>query len=698
MTSSLRPFFEPRGVAIIGASSKPDKLSYGILKNLLSYGYEGAVYPVNPRADTILGLTCYADISAVPDPLDLAVIVLTSGAIPSVLEACGRRGIQAVTVISGGFREVGKEGERLEEEVLRIAKERGIRMIGPNCVGTMNMITGLNTTFINGMPDKGGIGFISQSGALGGGVVSHIVGKGIGFSHLLSLGNEADVDETDMIEYLSQDKHTHVIAVYVEGIRDGEKFLRVCRSVTSMKPVVILKAGRSEEGARAVSSHTGTLAGSHTAYSAAFKQAGAIEVFSVRDLLNVSMALDWQNIPQGNRVAIITNSGGPAALASDSLAENHVSLAAISKPSQFLLREKLNPAAQVKNPVDMLGGANADEYAHALDVCLKDEGVDMVLAILVPTALVNTEKVAEAIANAARNTEKPVIACMMGSDCVSGARLVLHSRQVPMVDYPEMAGVMFGSLIKLMDKMKEGGASTSSRFKGDKEKVNRILKENSDRKMWGEHDTRPLLEKYGIMLVPGILTAGQDKALEAASRLGYPVVLKVASGDVLHKSDAGAIKIGIRNDKEMRSAIQELRSNVHAYKADAAIDGYLVEKMAPSGQEVIIGMQRDSSFGPLMMFGLGGVFVELFRDVSFRIAPLDRCEALRMVQETKAFELLRGFRGAPPYDIEAVLENLIRLSHLAADFKNIQEIEINPLLVLSEGKGALALDCRMILS
>ncbi len=696
MTSTLKPFFEPKGVAIIGASSSPDKLSYGILKNLLGYGYPGKVYPVNPRADEILGQTCYADIGSVPHPVDLAVVVLPSMAIPAIMESCGEKGIRAVTVISGGFREVGEEGKKLEEELLRIAEKHSIRMIGPNCVGTMNLVTGLNTTFIKGVPARGGIGFISQSGAVCGGVVNHIEGKGIGFSHFLSLGNEADVDETDMIEYLGQDEHTNVIAAYVEGIRDGEKFLKVCRKISGKKPLVILKAGRSEEGARAVSSHTGSLAGSHAAYSAAFRQVGAIEVFSVNDLLNVSMALDWQKPPKGRNIAIITNSGGPAALASDSLAEHQINLAEISGASQSLLRGKLNPAAQVANPVDMLGGANEDEYAHALDVCLKDAGVDMALAILVPTSLVNTVNVAKAIVDASRKTEKPVIACMMGSGCVSEARLELHGKNVPMVDFAELTGVMFGALARRVNSRKPSAQPPESGRKGGRESVGRLLMERSHKIIWGEHDTRPLLHAYGISLVPGKYVTAENEVLQAARELGYPVVLKVASQDVLHKSDAGAIKIGINNDDDLKTAVSELLKNVSAYQPDADVEGFLVEKMAPSGQEVIIGMKRDASFGPLMMFGLGGVFVELFRDVSFRVAPLNRQEALEMVQETKAFKLLNGFRGGVIYDLDAVLDNLIKLSYLAADFREIQEIEVNPLLVLTEGAGALALDCRMI--
>ena len=447
MPSSLKPFFEPRGVAIIGASASPDKLSYGILKNLMSYGYRGGIYPVNPKSEEILGIPCFSEICQVPDPVDLAVIVLSSKLIPSVLEECGKRAIKAAIIISGGFKEVGEEGRDLEAEILKIAGKYGIRLIGPNCVGTMNLVTGLNTTFIKGIPSTGGIGFISQSGAVCGGVVDHYANKGIGFSHFLSLGNEADVTETDMIEYLGEDGDTRVIAAYVEGIRDGQRFINVAKKVNSKKPVVILKAGQSEEGAKAVSSHTGSLAGSHAAYQAAFKQSGVIEAFTTTDLLNIAMALDWMNLPPGNRVAIITNSGGPAALASDSMANNGIKLASILPATQEKLKEKLNPSAQTANPVDMLGGANEDEFSFALDLVLSDPGVDMALPILVPQALVKPEKIAQAIVDSSRKSSKPVIVCLMGNESIQEASKILQKNHIPMVDLPRAGGCNVRSLI-----------------------------------------------------------------------------------------------------------------------------------------------------------------------------------------------------------------------------------------------------------
>ncbi len=697
MASSLKPFFEPRSVAIIGASASPDKLSFGILKNLMSYGYQGGIYPVNPKVEEILGLPCYPEISQVPEPVDLAVIVLASKIIPSILEDCGKRGIKAAIVISGGFKEVGEEGRGLEIEILKIAARYHIRLIGPNCVGTMNLVTGLNTTFIKGIPTRGGIGFISQSGAVCGGVVDHVVNKGIGFSHFLSLGNEADVNETDMIEYLGADEDTRVIAAYVEGIQDGQRFLNTTREVTQNKPVVVLKAGRSDEGAKAVSSHTGSLAGSHAAYQAAFRQSGAIEVFSTTDLLNTAMALDWLNLPQGNKVAIVTNSGGPAALASDSLAAYGLRLASLSPETQTKLSEKLNPSAQTANPVDMLGGANEDDFTFALEMVLADPGVDIALPILVPQALVSPEKVAQAIAQTSKKYEKPVITCLMGMESIQEARDILHQNHVPMVDFPELIGVMFGALYQRSVMKKDTGRNSTVEIKSGKALVKASFGKQPLKKVWGEHETRTILSAYGIPLVEGGLVATVQEGLKLAGSMGYPVVMKVASAQLLHKSEAGVVKVGIADDQAFTDAYAELVDKANRYDPKAMIDGILVEKMAPKGEEVIIGMKRDAGFGPMLMFGMGGIFVELFKDVAFRIAPISAAEADEMIRDTKAFQLLNGWRGGIHYDMKAITEAILRLGQLALDFPQIQEIEINPLRVLVEGAGALGLDCRMIL-
>jgi len=698
MGQSLTPFFEPASVAVIGASKNPNKLSNGIVKNLLAYGYTGTVVTVNPKEKEILGMKCYANILDVKEPVDLAVIILPVKYIAGVITNCGEKGVKAVTVISGGFKEVGEDGAALEKELITICKKYHMRMIGPNCVGTMNLKTGLNTTFIRGIPTVGGIGFISQSGAVCGGIVDHVIHLGIGFSHFLSLGNEADVSETDMIEYLADDKDTAVISAYIEGVVDGGRFIRVARNVTRIKPIVVLKAGRSAEGAKAVSSHTGSLAGSHAAYTAAFTQSGMIEVRTIQDMLNCSMALDWLKPPGGNRAVIVTNSGGPAALASDVFSENNITLAELSTTTQTMLKEKLNPSAQVANPVDMLGGAAEDEYAHALTQALKDEGVDIALAVLVPQSLVDPVKIAEAIIDASKHTNKPIIACLMGYASIQEARDLLHVNKIPMIDYPSQAGVMFGALLKHEKNLHRSARVTGKKESSKKENVLSILNKYPDLKLWGEHRTRDVLSACGIPLIAGQLVNNVEDALINADAFGYPVVIKGASKDVLHKSDAQAVVVNIKNDNELKEAYQRIINNMVRLNPSAVIDGVLVEKMAAEGKEIIIGMKRDTSFGPLIMFGMGGVFVELFEDVAFRVAPLTSEDAAEMIKSTKAYQLLNGWRGGETYHISAIQDVIIKISQLAVDIPQISEIEINPLRVFQDGRGALALDCRMILN
>jgi acetyltransferase len=696
MKNSLKPFFDSTGVAIIGASNKPNKLSYGIVKNLTLYGYQGGIYPVNPKVDEILGYPCYPDILSVPDPVDLAVIILPASYILPILSDCQIRGIKAVTVISGGFKELGPEGEELEKKVLHFVKEHNMRMVGPNCVGTMSLHTGLNTTFISGVPDTGGIGFLSQSGAVLGGVVDFVKGKGIGFSHFLSLGNEADVTETDMIEYLGDDPHTHVIAAYVEQIRDGQHFIKTAKQVTRKKPIVLLKAGRTAAGARAVSSHTGSLAGSHAAYQAAFKQSGVIEVQAVNDLFDVSQALALQNLPKGKNVAILTNSGGPAALMSDSLANNGFVIADLDSKTITALRAMLNPSAQVANPVDMLGGAEPQDYEKAMQFLVEDPNVDVILPILVPQSLVNPVEVAEKIAQVAGTTNKTVIACFMGDSLVLEPRKYLHSKNVPMVVFPESVGVILGAMQTYADWLAQPIEEPVKFEDVNIDIVKSTIEQATHQGSMGEVLTRPILDAYKIPLIAGITASNELEAVQAAEIIGYPVVMKINSPDILHKSDLGGIRLNLEDSELLRVAYQEMMTGIHQKLPQARIEGVLIEAMAPKGQEVIIGMKRDPGFGAMMMFGLGGIFVELFQDVSFRVAPIIKRDAIDMIHSTRAGKLLTGYRGQKPADVDAVVETILRLSQLAVDFDEIEEIEINPLLVLE--KGVLALDGRVILN
>lgn len=697
MTSSdLTPFFEPKGVAVIGASSNPHKLSNGIIRNLASYGYEGGVYPVNPGADEILGKKCYPTIADVPDPVDLAVLVIPAGATLQTLKECGERGIKGAIVITGGFKEVGAAGADLEQQCLAMARSYGMRLIGPNCVGAMNLHNGLNTTFIKGQPDEGGIGFLSQSGAICGGVVEFVHGKKVGFSHFLSLGNEVDVTETDIIEYLGVDPRTHVIAAYVEQIRDGRRFLEVAKRISQIKPIVLIKAGRSSAGARAVSSHTGSLAGSHAAYQAAFKQAGVIEVQNFSELFDVAQALDTQPLPAGNRAVIMTNAGGPAALASDSLSFNNISLGDLSEQTRTALREKLNPAAQVSNPIDMLGAAEPPDYELAVKTALADPQVDIVLPILVPQALVDPAGVAQAIVDASKGAAKPVLACIMGDETVDPARLILQGSGIPMYVYPETMGRVLNAMLQYK-AWRANLKNESLQLKGiDKSKAALLMTAAAGQKVLGEAATRPLLEAYGIPVVRGGEAKTAKDAAALAKNAGFPVVMKIVSPDILHKSDVGGIRLNLKSEAEVEAGFDKLMADIKLRVPQAKIEGVLIEQMAPKGQEVIVGMKRDAGFGPLVMFGLGGIYVELFKDVAFRVAPVSREDALAMIHETAAGKLLTGFRGAAKADLDAVVDVICRVGQMALDFPAIQEAEVNPLLVFEEGKGSLALDGRVL--
>ena len=696
MQETLSFFFEPRSVALIGASSNPGKLSYGILKNISQYGYEGNVYPINPKSNEILGYPCYGSIMEVPGSVDLAVIILPAEMIAGVIDDCGKKGVKACIVISGGFKELGEEGKKREQELEQKAREYGIRIIGPNCVGNVNVYSGLNTTFIKGMPEKGGIAFVSQSGAVCGGVVDHVVQEGIGFSHLISLGNEMDVTETDMIDYLANDEKTRVIACYVESIRDGTRFMDVAKRVSRKKPIVLLKAGKSESGARAVSSHTGSLAGSHTAYIAAFKQSGVIEVSSLRALLQTAMALDMQPLPQNNKAVIFTNAGGPAALLSDSLDMHDLKLAVMDEATQQKLKGGLNPAAQTMNPVDMLGGATQEEYAHALRIVKENNDAAILLPVLVPQALVDPVAVAQAFIEETRDSDRTTISCMVGRQSIQEAKSVLHKNHIPMLDYPEDVGEVLGGMLRYKTYL-DGQVDTIQQPSAEqKQKAHDVFNTLPEKKQYGEAETRDLLAVYGIKNVEGKSAASLIEARQAAQTLGYPVVLKVISDEILHKSDAGGIRLDIKDETTLAAAYENMLAQVKQNVPQATIQGVLVEKMQMQGEEVIVGMKRDANFGPLLLFGMGGIYVEAIKDVSFRIAPVGEESVRKMIAETAAGKILNGLRGIR-YDVDAVVQTILALGQLSLDFPQIQEIEINPLKVFADGNGAYALDSRMII-
>jgi len=698
MPSSLSPFFNAKGVAILGASTNPKKLSYGILENLLTYGYQGGVYPVNPNADSILGKKAYPSIADVPDPVELAVVVLPVTVIMDTMRQIGERGIKNVVIITGGFKELGPEGAEIENSVKKLAKSYGMRVVGPNCVGTVDVRTGLNSTFIKGVPPAGPIAFISQSGAICGGVIDLIINSKIGFSHFASLGNEMDVTETDMLEYFAEEEDVKVIAMYVEGIQDGPRFMRVAREVSMKKPIVFLKAGKNDAGAKAVSSHTGSLAGSYAAYQSALKQAGVIEVSTINELFNLAWALGSQPLPKGKRVAITTNAGGAAALAADSLDFNGFELAKISQDNQARLREKLNPSAQVSNPVDMLGSVSPEDYLWSLGNLDQDEGVDVLLPILVPQALVDTVGVAKAWVEMSSQTEKTLLTCLMGERSTAESEQILNLNNVPVYPFPDQAGPVLKGMWEYRQRLERRPYEEVSLSTADKAKIEDAKVAIGQRKVIGEFESRLLLDAYGIPNVPGGLARTADEAETIAENIGYPVVLKIVAEGLIHKSDAGGIVLNLQNSEELRVAYDELLDRIRKNEPSAEIIGAMVEKMAKKGVEVIVGMRRDVTFGPLMMFGMGGTMVELVKDIQFRVAPLSKEDIHSMVSDTLAGKLLNGYRGAPVADFHSLYEVIAQLSHLALENTEIQEIEINPLIVYPQDEGVVAIDSRMILA
>lgn len=695
--NSLSNFFNARGVAVLGASTNPNKLSYGIVRNLIQYHYGGQVYPINPNTNELLGLKAYPTIASVPDPVDLAVIVLPVNTILGVLTQCGERGIKNVIIITGGFKEIGSEGAATEQAAAEVARAYNMRVIGPNCVGALDVNTGLDATFLKGMPDRGPIAFISQSGALCGGIVDLFVDSGVGFSHFVSLGNEMDVTESDMLAYFDRDPHVRVIALYVEGLKDGQRFMRLAREVSRRKPIIMLKAGRNEAGARAVSSHTGSLAGAYTAYQAALKQSGVIEVDTVAELFNTAWALGTQKLPAGKRVAIVTNAGGAAALASDSLAAHGFTLASISAETQAALRQKLNPSAQVANPIDLLGGATPEEYLWSLSQLQKDPGVDLLLPILVPQALVSSMDVAQSWVEAARLGEKPLISCLMGHHSTQEAATFLNRSGIPVYTYPDEIGPVCQALADYENTLSQPAWVPAQPAGVDLQAGQRALQALTGKKAAGEVETRLLLQAYGIQNVPGGMASNIEEAVLLAGQVGFPVVMKIVSDDILHKSEAGGIKLNIHNQEQLRVAYNEMMRDVTSNVPGASIRGVMVEAMASKGQEVIVGLKQDATFGPMLMFGMGGVLVELIKDVSYRVAPLSMAEIYAMIVETAAGKLLKGYRGGPAADLQATAEVIARLAQLGLDHPEILEIEINPLVVYPQGRGALALDSRMIL-
>ena len=694
----LDMFFNPQSIAVIGASRNPQKLGHGILSNLIESGFKGQIYPINPKSKEILGLKCYASVLDVPDSIDLVVVVVPSRFVASVLEASGRKGARGAIIISAGFREAGDEGVKREQELLDIAREYGMRIVGPNCLGIIDTYVPMNVSFAAGTPQVGSIAFMSQSGALCTAILDYALAENIGFSHFVSLGNKADIDEVALLEDWGDDDRTNVIIAYIEGIRDGREFIRVARKTARKTPIIAVKSGRTASGSRAVSSHTGSLAGSDVAYDAAFAQAGVFRAETVQDLFDYSTAFASQPMIKGNRIAIVTNAGGPGVMATDALERNNLVLAQLQPKTEALLEEALPPAANIHNPVDVLGDARADLYAIALEAVLNDPGVDGAVVIVTPQISTEIAGTAESVTRVSRASDKPVMACWMGKKEASIGIELLSMNHIPHYPFPERAVTALGAMYEYW-KWKQQPEVEIEAFDVDRDAVTRLFEavRREGRKGIGDAEAQAILKAYGITAPKSTVAATKDEAIAYCERIGYPVVMKIASPDILHKSDVGGIIVGVENAEQARGAFDTLIKRAQDHKPDAVIWGCQIQEMVSGAREIIIGMNRDPQFGPLVMFGLGGIYVEVLKDVTFRVAPMSRLQAKEMVEAIRAYKLLTGIRGQPPSDLDAVVDTILRVSQLVTDFEEIAELDINPLLVREQGKGAVAVDMRLIL-
>ena len=691
----LDRFFDPSSVAVIGASRTPGKVGHDTLKNLIDAGFAGPLYPVNPKADEVLGLPCYPDLGSIGLQVDLTIIVIPARFVLDVIDQCPRVGCESVIVISAGFQEAGEEGARRQAELKERCRRAGVRCVGPNCLGIISPLTNLNASFSATMPPAGNVSFFSQSGAVGTAVLDVFAGENVGISRFISYGNKVDVDESDLIEALGEDEQTDVILGYVESISDGAKFMDVARRVTRKKPVVLLKSGRTSAGARAASSHTGSLAGADAAYEAAFRQCGVVRARSVTTFFDFALAFSRQGPPEGNRVAVVTNAGGPGILTTDTVESCSLKMATLSEHTETELAAALPPAANVHNPVDVVGDGKADRYRKAMETTIADENVDALLVILTPQTSTEVEATAEVIGELAGRTEKPVLASFMGSLSTEKGCDILDANSVPNYIHPERAVVALDAM-HLFRRWQESEPSVPPHFEFDAAAIDQVIAEARGAGMTalGEHQARRLLSACGLPLPASILAGAEDEAAAAAGEIGYPVVMKVSSEDILHKSDAGGVRIGLRDETSLRAAFSEVLDNARAYNADADIDGVLVQQMVTGGTEVIVGMNRDPQFGPLIMFGLGGIYVELLKDVVFGVAPLGERDARNMIDGIKAARILEGFRGQAPADLDALVDCILRVSYLATEWPELTECDINPLKVFDAGKGVMALDVR----
>ncbi|MEW6221412.1 MAG: acetate--CoA ligase family protein [Thermodesulfobacteriota bacterium] len=699
----LAAIFSPSSVAVIGASNRPGSVGRSVFGNLLAADFAGTVYPVNVRAKSVCGVRAYPSLADLPEPVDLGVVIVPAAGVPAVAREAAAAGVKGLVVIAAGFRETGAAGAALEAELAAVCQEAGIRLVGPNCLGVMNTdpAVRLNASFARRRANPGHIAFISQSGALCTAVLDFAARRNIGFSKFISVGNKADIGELAIIRYLAADPQTRVIMLYVEELRHGAEFIETVREITGGEhptPILAIKAGRTAEGAAAASSHTGSLAGSEAVYDALFQQSGVFRVQTIEELFDCAIAFASQPLPRSNRIAIVTNAGGPGIIATDVTIGSGLRLARFQPETTAALRSHLPAAANIKNPVDVIGDAGSERYQAALEAVLNDESVDGVLFILTPQSMTEIEATAAMIPSLAKRSGKPVMASFMGLMDVSAGVELLEQGGIPHYSFPETAARTMGALYRHSRWVRRQHYKELA-LAFDRPRARAAIEAAlaAGQLYLGEVEGNEILAAYGFPVLPGRLVTSPEEAAAAVAELG-PCAFKIVSPQIIHKSDVGGVRVGIRSPEEAREAFAAIMAAAGQHSPEASLRGVFAQKLAAPGVETILGIKRYEAFGPLLMFGLGGIFVEIFKDVSFRLAPIRHNGAWHMVHAIEAFPMLTGARGAAPCDTAAIEECLLRLSALATDNPEIVELDVNPLIAHPEGQGASVADCRLLLA
>ena len=696
MTNSV--FLSPKSIAIIGASDKEGSVGRAITNNIMK-GYKGTIYPISPTRETVFGKKAYKSVLDVPGKVDLAVVVTKNTIVPSVLEECGKKKLRGAIVITAGFKEVDEEGAKLEQKLKDIAKKYKLQIIGPNCLGVMNLEpqTMMNSTFLKITPKSGEIALVSQSGAICAALVEDASAQGIGFSAVISMGNKADMSEIDILKMLAEHKQTKVIVIYLEDMGNGQEFLKVCKDITrkKKKPVLVLKSGRSPEGAKAAMSHTGALMGSDEIYDALLKQSGAIRVDTMEELFDYATAFSKQPLPMNGDLVIVSNAGGPAIISTDACSKLGIKMAKIEE-----IRKKIDavipPWGSSRNPVDIVGDADFKRFENVLNEVLKHKNVGSVISMCTPSATLNYDKLAEVIVSMSKKYKKTMLASLMGLDEGITNREILAKGDVPYYTYAEGSIRALKAMLTFTDWVKNSPGKIT-KFNVKKNTVKKILDNAKKEKRSAllEEEGQEILRAYGFPLPASKLAKSKKEAVAASKKIGYPVVLKIASPQIIHKSDAGGVKVNLQNAKDVENAFDTIIKNAKKYNKKADIKGVLVVEMVKGGKEMIIGSKLEPGFGPVVMLGMGGIYVEVLKDVTFKLAPMTNIEADDMISSIKTKKILEGVRGEKPSDIKKLSECIQRLSQLVSDFNEIKELDMNPVLVMEKNKGCKVLDVRI---